>query len=74
MAVPRFTTAITEPGEFPLGAKTWRKSELALPAGAPRQWKQVLTGDRLKCEARSRTLLPRDIFSQFPVALLRFPS
>jgi (1->4)-alpha-D-glucan 1-alpha-D-glucosylmutase len=70
VAVPRFTTAIAEPGEFPLGAKTWRKSGLRLPPGAARQWKQVLTGERLKCGAGSRTLLLSNIFSQFPVAML----
>lgn len=69
-AVPRFTTALTEPGEFPLGAKTWRKSMLGLPSGAPRQWKHVLTGERLNGETRSRTLLLSDIFGEFPLALL----
>jgi (1->4)-alpha-D-glucan 1-alpha-D-glucosylmutase len=70
VAVPRFTTAITDPGQFPVGSKIWRKSGLDLPAGAPRQWKQILTGDRTKCGTGSRMLLLSNIFSQFPAALL----
>jgi (1->4)-alpha-D-glucan 1-alpha-D-glucosylmutase len=70
VAVPRFTTAITDPGQFPVGSKIWRKSGLDLPAGAPRQWKQILTGERTKCGTGSRVLLLSNIFSQFPAALL----
>jgi (1->4)-alpha-D-glucan 1-alpha-D-glucosylmutase len=70
VAVPRFTTAITEPEEFPVGARTWRKSALRLPPRSPRQWKQVLTGEHIKTGAGARGLPLSDVFGQFPVALL----
>jgi (1->4)-alpha-D-glucan 1-alpha-D-glucosylmutase len=70
VAVPRFTTAITHTGEFPLGPRTWRKNGLGLPPRSPRQWKHVLTGERIKSGAGARGLLLSNVFGQFPVALL----
>ena len=70
VAVPRFTTALVEPAEFPLGAKVWRKNALTLPRGTARQWCNVFTGERIKLGAGSRQILLSEIFSQFPVALL----
>ncbi len=35
VAVPRFTTAITESGRFPVGASIWHKHGLTLPRGSP---------------------------------------
>jgi (1->4)-alpha-D-glucan 1-alpha-D-glucosylmutase len=70
VAVPRFTTAIAEPGEFPLGSRTWKKNGLGLPPRSARQWKHVLTGERIKCGAGSQGLLLSNVFGQFPVALL----
>lgn len=70
VAVPRFTTAITEPGEFPLGPRAWKKNGLGLPRASARQWKNILTGEQIKCGAGSRGLLLSDVFGQFPVALL----
>ena len=70
VAVPRFTTALTSSGEFPLGAKAWRKNRLGLPRGTARRWKNVFTGERIETEGRSREILLGSIFSQFPVALL----
>jgi (1->4)-alpha-D-glucan 1-alpha-D-glucosylmutase len=70
VAVPRFTTALTSSGEFPLGAKAWRKNRLGLPPGAARRWKNIFTGERIETEGRSREVLLGSIFSQFPVALL----
>lgn len=70
VAAPRFTTAITAQGQFPLGVRTWRKNRLELPRGAARQWSNILTGERIKLEASSRGILLSSIFSEFPVALL----
>jgi (1->4)-alpha-D-glucan 1-alpha-D-glucosylmutase len=70
VAVPRFTTALTPSGEFPLGAKTWRKNRLALPPGAAKRWKNIFTGERIEAQGKSREILLSSIFSQFPVALL----
>lgn len=70
VAVPRFSSALTSPGVFPLGAKIWRRDRLRLPAGRARQWKNVLTGEQVKCSTGSEDILLSSIFSQFPVALL----
>ena len=70
VAVPRFTTALTRSGEFPLGARAWRKNRLGLPAGTARQWNNIFTGEHIETEGRSRGILLSSIFSQFPVALL----
>jgi (1->4)-alpha-D-glucan 1-alpha-D-glucosylmutase len=70
VAVPRFTAAISAPGEFPLGVRVWRKNRLQLPHGAVRHWSNILTGERIKRDAGPREILLSSIFSQFPVALL----
>lgn len=69
VAVPRFTTALTSSGEFPLGARAWRNNRLGLPVGAARRWKNIFTGERIEIQGRSREVLLSNIFSQFPVAL-----
>jgi (1->4)-alpha-D-glucan 1-alpha-D-glucosylmutase len=70
VAVPRFTTALTERGRFPLGLSIWRKTSLQLPRAAARSWTNVLTGERVQPRSRSNHILLRDLFNQFPVALL----
>jgi len=70
VAVPRFTTAITARGQFPLGVSAWRKNRLELPRGVARQWSNILTGERISADAGSRGILLSDICREFPVALL----
>jgi (1->4)-alpha-D-glucan 1-alpha-D-glucosylmutase len=70
VAVPRFATALTRSGEFPLGARAWRKNRLGLPAGTARHWNNIFTGEHIETEGRTRGILLSRIFSQFPVALL----
>jgi len=70
VAVPRFTTAITETGEFPMGAAVWRKNGIQLPTRTARNWKNILTGEEIKLGAGYGQILLSSIFSQFPVALL----
>jgi len=70
VAVPRFTTAVTEKGRFPLGRSIWRNSSLSLPRGAARSWTNVLTGERVPSRSRSHSILLHDVFNEFPVALL----
>jgi (1->4)-alpha-D-glucan 1-alpha-D-glucosylmutase len=69
VAVPRFTTALTKPGEFPLGVGVWRKNRLELPARSARAWSNILTGERIKPGA-GREILLSNLFARFPVALL----
>ncbi|HUO60669.1 MAG TPA: malto-oligosyltrehalose synthase [Candidatus Acidoferrales bacterium] len=66
-AVPRFAYSLMD-GEvrWPLG-DTWKDAELEVPKAG--EWQNALTGEALQTSA-SRTLLCREIFRRFPVALL----
>ncbi len=70
VAVPRFTTAIKPVGEFPVGARAWRKNTLRLATGMRRHWSNVITDEEIKLGGGSREILLSTIFSQLPVALL----
>ena len=70
VAVPRFATALTERGRFPLGLGIWRKTSLQLPRATVRSWTNVLSGERVQPGSRSNHILLRDLSNQFPVALL----
>jgi (1->4)-alpha-D-glucan 1-alpha-D-glucosylmutase len=70
VAVPRFTTAITASGEFPLGARAWRKNALELPSKIIPHWNNILTGEEIRFRAGSTEIPLSHIFSQFPVVLL----
>jgi len=65
--VPRFCTRLTPPERFPL-ALTWKSDTLRLPAEAPRQWRNVFTGESL--EATRGGLPLSKVFATFPVAIL----
>ena len=66
--VPRFAYTLMK-GELraPL-ADAWGKAEIALPMGMPHEWWNVFTGEVIPGGPRS--LLCRDVFQHFPVALL----
>ncbi len=66
-AVPRFPARLA--AGFPLGARTWRDTILALPPGAPDRWTDVTTGQL--CRAEEGGLRAADLFRWLPVALLR---
>jgi (1->4)-alpha-D-glucan 1-alpha-D-glucosylmutase len=70
VAVPRFSYTLMR-GEMraPLG-EVWGVGELALPPGAPQEFENVLTGELVR-QTPSRSLLCRELFARFPVALLR---
>jgi (1->4)-alpha-D-glucan 1-alpha-D-glucosylmutase len=73
VAVPRLTTRLVAPGEFPMGEATWgTDGGLHLPAGSPERWTDVLTGEDLSASAaEGGKLLPLGgVFRRFPVALL----
>ena len=45
-AVPRLTTRLAPPGEFPLGQKSWGgQGGLVLPEGSPADWTNAITGE-----------------------------
>ncbi len=48
-AVPLRVTRLRPEGEFPTGTKAWgSRGALLLPEGAPRRWRDVLTGEPLE--------------------------
>ncbi len=71
-AVPRLLTKIVDPGSLPLGQDAWGASGLTLPAGAPQEWANVLTGETLRAgvENKKPVLRLQNVFRDFPVALL----
>ncbi|MDP9268207.1 MAG: malto-oligosyltrehalose synthase [Acidobacteriota bacterium] len=70
VAVPRFSHTLMR-GEMraPLG-DDWGAAELALPPGAAPEFENVLTGEIVR-QSPARSLLCRELFARFPVALLR---
>lgn len=70
-AAPRLLSRIVDPGGMPLGAAAWTSAAIELPAGAPAEWRDCITGQPLRAARRSGRLALRaaDIFHYFPVAL-----
>jgi (1->4)-alpha-D-glucan 1-alpha-D-glucosylmutase len=68
-AVPRFAYSLMRGRLAPPISDSWNNTELLLPADAPDWWENVLTGEVLHTTAH-RTLLARDLFANFPFALL----
>jgi (1->4)-alpha-D-glucan 1-alpha-D-glucosylmutase len=66
-AVPRFPARLAS--GFPLGARTWRDTIVALPAGAPTAWTDLATG--ATTDAADGALRAADLFRSLPVALVR---
>jgi (1->4)-alpha-D-glucan 1-alpha-D-glucosylmutase len=72
-AVPRLTTRLVSPDEFPVGQKTWgTQGGLLIPEGAPDRWTNALTGETFGSIATNgkRQLPLSGVFRHFPVALL----
>jgi (1->4)-alpha-D-glucan 1-alpha-D-glucosylmutase len=68
-AVPRFSYSMVK-GELRAPLKeVWGDSEIGLPPEAPDSLLNVLTGEELKVGG-ARSLLCREVFAHFPVALL----
>src|SRR5581483_4196079 len=64
VAAPRLLAGLVTEGTVPIGEKVWKTGALALPAGAPRSWRNALTGETVE------RLALRDVFLRCPVALL----
>ncbi|MBW4542367.1 MAG: malto-oligosyltrehalose synthase [Myxacorys chilensis ATA2-1-KO14] len=65
--VPRFLTAIVQPGEHPLGTQVWSDTKVKLPARSSSGWQDAITGQIIQ---HDEALPVGDVLSQFPVALL----
>jgi len=72
IVVPRLITKLVSPGQPPLGDNVWGKSTIALPKSSPQQWLNIFTKEKITASpsGRSSMLHLRDIFQNFPVALL----
>lgn len=72
-AVPRLWAGLDTANDLPLGAAVWRQEQITLPVSAPASWRNLLTGEAVTAnhiKAGHKTLLLREMFSSFPVALL----
>ncbi|HEV2425754.1 MAG TPA: malto-oligosyltrehalose synthase [Terriglobia bacterium] len=70
--VPRWLARARAPRTPARWSRFWSATRLVLPAGFPACWSNVLTNDRVTCDAQdSQPLLPLDqTLGAFPVALL----
>jgi (1->4)-alpha-D-glucan 1-alpha-D-glucosylmutase len=71
-AAPRFVSRLAPAGTPPLGRRVWRDDLVLLPDGAPAAWKNIFTGETLRCRrgAAGQALALKDLWRRFPVALL----
>jgi (1->4)-alpha-D-glucan 1-alpha-D-glucosylmutase len=72
-AAPRLAVGLCESGAFPLGEACWGDCSLSLPANAPANWHNLLTGESLEIHSSAAgdiLLRLSEVFSQFPVVLL----
>ncbi|MGH2705945.1 MAG: hypothetical protein ACRDJ4_12905 [Actinomycetota bacterium] len=68
--VPRLLAEVASAGELPLGP-FWGRTALALPARAPRSWRNVLTGEPVQAGGGGPgTIAVGEALASFPVALL----
>jgi (1->4)-alpha-D-glucan 1-alpha-D-glucosylmutase len=70
VVIPRFLTRLVSVGGLPLGRQVWGDTSLFLPEGAPRQWSNIFTGEKLKIHTQEEGLSIAGILGKFPVALL----
>ena len=69
-AVPRLTVRLVEARDYPVEKRIWRNEGLVLPDGAPRQWRNIFTGENVEIEARGSYLPLARVFNAYPVSLL----
>jgi (1->4)-alpha-D-glucan 1-alpha-D-glucosylmutase len=69
---PRLIGRMAYRGTAPVGEEFWGSAALHLPSGGPRVWIDAISGNRLEASrgAPASGLLLRDIFANFPAALL----
>jgi (1->4)-alpha-D-glucan 1-alpha-D-glucosylmutase len=70
VAVPRFAYTLMRGETHPPLGEAWGNAEIALPQGAPPEYENILTGEVVRATG-ARSLLCREVFARFPVALLR---
>jgi (1->4)-alpha-D-glucan 1-alpha-D-glucosylmutase len=68
-AVPRFLCTLMKGRPVPPLGEVWGGTQLLLPPDTPEWFENVLTGEMLRTSPQ-RTLLVRDLFANFPFAVL----
>jgi maltooligosyltrehalose synthase len=71
---PRFFSKLAGREGFSLGKEVWDDTKILLPDGMfQREASNLFTGERLhpQTEGKKTFLLAREVFSRFPVALMR---
>ncbi len=66
---PRHFVALAQAGTPPLGDATWGDTTVTLPAGAPGQWHDALSGESVSLERASGRLSVAAALRHFPVGL-----
>jgi (1->4)-alpha-D-glucan 1-alpha-D-glucosylmutase len=66
--VPRFATQLSVVTRPPMGLRAWLDTTLVLPGGAPKRWKNIITGESVN--AADGSLLMSKAMEHFPMALL----
>ncbi|HEY6969314.1 MAG TPA: malto-oligosyltrehalose synthase [Candidatus Angelobacter sp.] len=69
VAVPRLGYLLAEGAIRPPLAELWQDTEIPVPSHTPEFLENVFTGEKIKVTP-NRTLLCRDLFAHFPVAIL----
>ncbi len=67
VAVGRLFAGLTEPEIPPVGPSVWQDTTVALPAGAPRRWRELFSG---RCLSATANLPVAQALATLPVALL----
>jgi (1->4)-alpha-D-glucan 1-alpha-D-glucosylmutase len=67
VVVPRFITSLAGPGAPPVGPQVWEDTRIGLPAHAPADWRDAITGRTLHAAGE---IPVADILATFPVSLL----
>ncbi len=67
VVVLRQVVSLCREGDFPLGEIIWKNTSIQLPGGAPGDWTNLFTTERLVVEGQ---LMIRDALGRFPVAVL----
>lgn len=68
VAVPRFTYSLTGGKLMSPIADVWKNDSIRLPAGAPREFENIFTGEMVN--SADGSLLCRELFRSFPVVVL----
>ena len=58
------------PRRLPVGEATWSDTTLALPAGGPTRWRNVLTGELVAADGGGAAVRLADALRLFPLGLL----